>query len=669
MILKAFSLEVSREETVFFSCGLSVALLMFIGLAINEICPLIGIIRPLSAFPIIVVEFVVTLVLYLFARHKRTDFSWLTTKNVKPNASFLVIGFIFVIIIVGTVFGSVYHNNTVLLFLAITISALILFSFSRKLIPSKFHLLLVFVISFFLLFGVSLISQYLIGYDINLEMSFARLTYSASFWDRSVPFIYNSMLSVTILPVMYSIFLGIDLNLVFKVVYPLIYLFVPLILYIAYRKVSGPRVALFSVFLFMSFDAFSQMVGLARQMIAELFFALLILVVVQESIRFSKRRLLLVVFGASLIVSHYGLTLILIFYFILTFCILYFFSNSTLKITRLINGKLVLLLISLSFFWYILVTPTVFGDFTNAANNIVHSVFEGVSGPGVTGLVPSYISPLHLVSRYLFYAMQGLILVGLFVLVATRKKLKFNAEYFSLSVTSAIILFLAILVPFFAATLNITRFYHITLFFLAPLSAIGCLTIYRLFTGGKLSFLHILTRHRVFVKMVGAFIFSFTLIFFFLFQIGFIYEVSGDVPTSLPLSLNRLLANPLINLDLYQTYNPEQNVFSAQWLEGRAINNVSVYADSYSEIQVLASYGNLPLAFSENPKAYYYTHLLLENSSKLESGAIIYLSQFNILYGKIENENGSFWALNTSTYLDSYNKVYSNGGSDIYVNP
>lgn len=671
LILKVFNPnKINWLKSVLFSFGLSIAFLMFLGLLINEIYPVLGNLRPLSFYPIVISVFAVTMVLYLVTRRRSTDFLGLARADVKSRASILLVGCISAITIVGTILGSLSNNNLVLLFLVILTSAIVLCSFSKKLIPTDLHPLVIFTISFFLLFSVSLISKYLVGYDINLEMNFAKLTYNASFWDKTVPYTYNSMLSVTILPVIYSNFLGLDLTWVFKVVYPLIYSIVPLTLYLAYRKLTSSRIALLSVFLFMLMDTFyTEMMGLARQMIAEVFFALLILLIVEDRIALRKRKLLFAIFGAALIVSHYALSYIFMFYLLLTFLLLSLLKHSNIKLGKLLDGKLILLFISMIAFWYIFVAPITFWELTKVVSNIYNSIIKATPSPGISGLMPAYVSPLHETSHYLFYAVQALILVGLLGLIVKRKRAKFNQEYISMSLISTVILILTITVPAFAATLDMTRFYHITLFFLAPFSALGCMAISRLIVSGKFRLSTFLSKHRAIVKRSWILVFSVLLVLLFLFQVGFIYEVTGDVPTSLPLSLNRLLVNPLVNINLYQTYNPEQNVLSAEWLAEHTGNQADVYADKYTRLQVLTSYGKFPMTYSRTPQFYNWDHMLSEKGTSVGKGAYVYLSQLNVVYGEMEDPYGRFWTFNSSSYLGGYDKIFSNGGSDIYINP
>ncbi len=157
------------------------------------------------------------------------------------------------------------------------------------------------------------------------------------------------MLSVTILPTIYSNILNMNITWVFKIVYPLIFAFVPLALYLLWRGKFGVAVAFLSVFLFMSQTTFyTDMVGLARQMIAEVFFVLLFLILFSKSLSSKNVKILFVIFGFCLIVSHYSIALIFAFYISLMWLLEYF----TKKPSRHLSLSMVVYFLVLMFSWF-----------------------------------------------------------------------------------------------------------------------------------------------------------------------------------------------------------------------------------------------------------------------------------------------------------------------------
>src|SRR5208337_4570706 len=105
---------------------------------------------------------------------------------------------------------------------------------------------------------------------------FQQVTQQGS-WTPQVSILYNAALSVTILPAIISTVSSIDGVSIFKIVYPLLFSLVPMILYRTYRKIMSPGAAFLSVFVFISYPtSYIELTQLGRQMIAELIMILLL---------------------------------------------------------------------------------------------------------------------------------------------------------------------------------------------------------------------------------------------------------------------------------------------------------------------------------------------------------------------------------------------------------
>ena len=121
----------------------------------------------------------------------------------------------------------------------------------------------------------------------------------------------------------YSVILNTDGAWVFKIIYPFIFSLVPLALFHIYRQQISANKAFLAVFFFMAVPTYSlEMIALAKQQIAELFFALFILLMVDRKLRLSQRLTLAIIFALSIAVSHYGLGFISLIYFTLGWLLL-----------------------------------------------------------------------------------------------------------------------------------------------------------------------------------------------------------------------------------------------------------------------------------------------------------------------------------------------------------
>jgi uncharacterized membrane protein len=666
LLLKVFKIEnLGSIKTALLSVGVSLAFLMFLGLLLNTLLPLVGFTTPLSTFFIVVFTSSITIVLAavlsvrIYSKGETPADSAATRFKLSP-AILLLISILFLTVF-GAELANVSNNTSVLMFLVVAISSfVVLCTLFRGIFPSKIYPLAIFAIAFFLLFSTTLISNYLIGADVHLESYFAQLTANNSIWNWTIPNPYNGMLSVTILPTVYSKFMNLDITWVFKLVYPLIYALVPLALYLAYRKQTNPLVAFLAVFFFMSMDTFYlQMLGLAREMIGELFLALLILLLVDDNLSLAKRRILFVIFSIAMIVSHYSLAYIFIFYLVVAFALLKIFKQTDYKSPSVITPTIAIGFVVTTLAWNLFVSTASFGSLKLFVSYVFGQIQSFAQPPGVGGLMPSILSPLHEVSEYLFLLLQGLIVIGFLGLILGRKRSRFSLEYKAMCVASLAVLLMTMLIPSFAAGLNMTRFYHITLFFLAPLCV----------TGGQfiLSFVADL-KAKIFsfnlkakgklnkrVKQVWVFLIVILLVSFFLFQVGFIYEIAGDsTPTSISLSKDRM---NMWTVYLNQLYIEPQEVVAAKWLSTYENNGSLVYADSGGKY--LISYGLIP-----------YQNLIPIDSmvnEKPNSPVYFVFGKLNVVDDEIIGYSGTEWNMTAfSLILSSANKIYSNGESDIY---
>ncbi len=171
------------------------------------------------------------------------------------------------------------------------------------------------------------------------------------------------------------------------------------------------------------------------------------------------------------------------------------------------------------------------------------------------GLAPAS-SPLVSVSSAIAYATEFFIIIGFLVLLLQRKKKDFDFEYFIPCLASLLLLVMCILLPFFASSFAISRFYHVLLFFLAPLFAIGCIGLFRF--AAKL--LGVAAKRKT--EIYSLILMTLLLGSYFLFQTNLIYEVTGEESWSIPLSRYRLGSR--LYSDFYYVTVPQ--VSSAEWL-------------------------------------------------------------------------------------------------------
>lgn len=708
IILRILKLhKLGNIETLLYSIGLSIAALMFTGLSINFVYPLSGIPGPISLFPLIITISIAVLVLCALSYIRDKEFAdpaFIDLNEVlSPPVLFLCL--IPFMAIFGTYLVNFQHNNILLMLMIAVIAIIALLISFDKFIPKNLYPLAVFVIALSLLYHTSLISMYLWGWDIHRELYYSNLVMDICRWDAMIPSGLNSMLSITMLAPIYSNICSMSLTWVFKIIYPLLFAFVPLGLYRVFQKQTGDKIAFLSCFFFVSlFTFYTEMLALARQQIAELFLVLLILLMINKNMDKTKRSFLLIVFSISMAVSHYGLSYIFMFCLISVLLMLVagesqmvqrlmsgFYSKfgsktkSTagnpvhLKVDRTISSIFVLVFITFTIAWYIYVSSSsTFITIVEIGGQIAGSIFTEFLNPnalqGLDIIIGNTASPLNSVSKYLHLLAQFFILVGLAIMVLGRKEMKFEREYQAFALINFAICIAGIALPYFASSLNTTRLYQITLIILAPFSVIGGIAVFKMVAETVMGYwtnkcARILrgectssARISLPCSFEVAPVLSVFLAIFLLFNSGWAHEVAQDHPTSIALSQEsfKIYGDTESKKNFYNAYIPEQDVFSARWLSKNRNTTAKVYADLTRKDNVLSSYGMM----LRNPP------MLSNTTTKIRKGAYIYLGYLNIVetIGTGPQLYRDFWnMIEISPLIEEKNKIYSNGCSEDWL--
>lgn len=662
----------SIEEVIFLSLGLSIASLMLIGLLVNATLPSFGFAKPLSQWPLLVAVIATTLVLSMVAcrgdKWRRLGELLAAGPKIREHVVLLTC------LPALAMLGMWSYNRLGMLAVIFLIAVVVLVTvYSERLAPANSYPFVIFVLALTLLLFWQLSSTHLIGWDVFLEFYCFRSTRSYGFWDPTAIFLpgpyqtvlsdYNAMLSVTILPSLFGDLLNVESETVFKFVFPLIYSIVPLILYFAWRQLTRTGVAFLSAFYFM-FTRYYYDTSVMKQIVGELFLALIVYLFLEKKMADRKKLALLVTFFAALVVSHYSLAYMLIS---LLLFVLIFGSvlRSQLRIRRLlVNWGSLLFLLVLTFSWYTVAsgapTLTLYGFVMNVLESVGTDFFlpyqlTGAGGSSMLWVVDQAVSKL----LFLFIA------IGVIVYLkrGQDQEIRFDYQFAPMVVTAVAVMVMTVLLPAFALGLTIERFVHIALFFLAPFCIVGGVVFFR----GIRELASRLRRMRPISKDALLRLVCIVLIVAFLFKIGFIYEVAGVVPISTyysPLSTDRLKgANDLeLRGTFYSYYLPQQDVDSTSWSSTFVPPKSTIYAD-WSALRTLAGYGNIdpgrvdPILCGSITKPGSYVYFRLVNSE----GVLMDYSPTQVIYSVNMSQ--------CKTQLEMMNRVYSNGSGEIDQRP
>ncbi|MTK63829.1 MAG: DUF2206 domain-containing protein [Methanobacterium sp.] len=657
--------ELDSIRTLLYSLGLGTASIMFFGMLVDLVYPFLGITLPISTDPLLITFTAFTgLLSYLSFRRdgkfNRPDILDTTGLSV-PILTFLLLPFI---AIFGTYLINIYQNN-ILLIIMFFLIAVVPFLVAYNKLPKKLYPFAIFSMALTLVLSTSLISNYITGWDINLEYYFTNLVTNTSYWNSSIPDLLNAMLSLVIIVPIFSKLSGMSVVAIYKVIYPFIFVFVPLGLYSIFQRQTTHKIAFFACFLFISiFMFFLEMPYLARQEIGELFFVLMIMLMLEKDISDRNILILTVVFIPALLVSHYSMDYIYIFLVISSYLIIllrnrnlsdkyprlgkwpilsFFFKNPNgVERPKMRYGLQILLLFSITILYYLFVSSSVLFNLTlTTLNNLITISYLFLFNPSAlmaVGIVTSEKTFLRSIALVLHLLIEALIAVGILALIVRRTKMKFNENYALFTVMSFVLLILVIVVPFLAGALNPERFYQIALIFLSVFFVVGWLRFSDL--------INRLFKNRWNPKSVKKNSFKLMALFLavsLMFNSGVAYELLNDKPSSMVLHTS--MDGPKFN---------NLEVTGTQWITDYRVND-EVHADSY---RFLLLNGFIP--YEKAKSTFYYPN----------TGSYMFLGTYNLLTGEFGiPQAGSttlqYYSISNLTSVGS--SIYDNGGSKVFI--
>lgn len=698
-------------EYLVYTIGLSIFFIMFAGLLVNWTLPWLGITdKPLSLYPILICFnlFLITLGIIAWKRNKDLKpFKITIPKSDLINRIFFIVPMAFPVL---AILGAFLLNNhgpnilTMILLGGIALYVLAIVIFRKKLNPNIYPWAL-YLIGLSLLLMYSLRSWYFLGNDVVSEYHFFDLVTKNSFWDIiNYPHGYNACLSINILPTIINIFMKLNQLIIFKLIMHLIFSFILIIIYFFFKKFSKPLFSFLAVFFFMSQIGYMMiMVSAIRQEIAFIFFGLMLLVLFTKEINPTLKKSLFLIFGASMIISHYSTSYIALVLFTLTYILTSFYKKyESRKIKKgklhtpqksefYLTGILILFLLVFGFLWYSQVTPTSKGfiDFAHKSfsnfNNLFNQEFQ-VEGNSfldqfklksetknynllineevkaiqnqqnlnsdayppaktdhtITKFIPSKILPTKFSLNFIspFYILLGIV-----------KKLGYIFIFIGLIYSLILSKIRKNSDLFLISLIGVIFFSFIVLITIIPFGSTSY-GVFRLYQQGLILFsiFVVIGTESIFNKTCKKiklpFILLFLLIYFLSFAGSFNQLIGGNAPYP---NLNNFG-------EVYDTgYISNGEINSIKWLSEENTNK-KIYASAIYKSS-FNSFGNLPYPdwniFPQILKRDSYVYA--GNSEVINKKAITYLAGSQVGYN-----------FPTEFLNDNKNKIYNNGGSEIF---
>lgn len=680
-------------EKFVLSVGLSISFVMFTGLLINTIYPLFGYGTPLSLKSLLF-SFTFVILMLVVIVHLRGGYPlFVTRKDLSLDIiskSLVIIPILFLMLsVLGMHLMNTTDNNAMLMALLFLIPVyVILIVIFHCNVPQNSFPIIIFLTSISLVLLLGMRSSYIIGADAHLEYYIFQQTITNEKWQILIKSTVDSCLSISILPVAYQSFLNINQQYLFKILYPILFSISPLVIYmIAKEYLSNVYAFLASIFL-MSQTTFLSATANARTVIAILFVALSIMVLINVRLSEFQKKVLLIIFMFSCIVSHYSTTYIffgillssLICVNIIQTLITYknrsmtekdafndeqnvahFISQPTPPETLkyYITPGILIIFFTMIFVWYSQVTEVAFnsgvGFVVNSINSlqdlfILEARTEGVAaafGSGFEELGPS--RRIAFVSYWL-----AIIFIAIGVLSTIFKyrqrvalpsmnvdnqsgllKNKIDIIFLSLALTCSVIMVAFVVLPFVSHGYGMDRAYLLTTVVLSSFFVLGGMTVAELFR----------VRRKYLIVLV-------VLVPFLMCTTGTMHQVLG-YPQSMVLNSEG---------DIFDVmYIYDQEMASSKWIANYSHDNIIIYTDFFGVTRLWSQGG---LVASDR---FSYAGNLIKNYEPLGKG-YFYLRYTNAVKGNFLDSSYNWH--NISIYNFEFQKrakIYSNAGSDVWM--
>lgn len=664
LIMKLNKLGIA--ERIVLTVGLSTAFILFLGLAVNSLLVAIGYMRPLSTVSLLISFSAVISVLAIIARIRNEDISlhFSVPKFTTREKALLVVPALFPFLsIAGVRVMNLTDNNLLIMSLLLLIPAYIIFiSFYQQKIPQRIYPSLIYAISISLLLIVSLRSNHLIGADIHQWYGDFNKVIEEMRWTASELSLTSSSLIISIVPAVYQAFINIEPELLYKILFPLLFSVSPLVIYIISRKYISDYYAFIASLFFMAQFTFLWASATSNSSIAIGFFALFVMTQFHKDMDAFQKNLLLIIFISSSILSHYGTSYIFFFVIALTWLglkilplLLHITGRKVSQDTSPgvtqpkpkegISVTIVILFFVALFLWYSQLTGAPF----SAAVSVIIRSLVGINqlfildakGPTVASAFGQGIATAPQILRVIFsWISVAFIAIGVFgVLIRYRVmttiltsdkmkpsylKSKFESEYVVMAIACTAILAIAVILPFILSSYSIERAFHQMLILLSTFFVLGGITIANL------------------LRTKSHWVLLTVLIAFFMSTSGMMYQLQG-YPATIYLNSE--------GPEYRRFYIQDRDHYAAKWIGKFSREGTQIYTGTGVSSRMLLSQGNIPVARTRLDFVTQYEHGLPYDSYMFLTYANIVTDEMYTKYPEI---------------FTGKNKLYTNGGSEIY---
>lgn len=669
LILSFFPQLISNDDKniIIIAIGMGIAFFMLNGILINLVLTLFKIDQPLALYNILPIMTIIILLLTVLAYY-RGSLVIFKVKKLNINTRSILILTICLSLLVSTITGRLIMDSggTNRLLVSNFIFILVFFLFLIRQYGNtinKAYPLSLYFIGLSILLSRSLISNYLFGGDIHAEyQSFTRLL-TVLQWDNL--FINNQVdacMGITILPVLYQKFLGVDSIIIFKVVLISIIALLPVIVYEMYKNDLGPLYSFITAFFYISQIPFFYLLTGQLRVGISLFFGYLLFYLLFDNLSATVgSKVICITFLLCTILSYYVTPIFFIF-----MLLLYWLFNKTLlhiKKGASIPTSFILLSLVLIFFYWGQITDVAFSGYVTFASNIITNIgnmfIEEMRSPVVHSIFTyEKTSVLSLIPGFIQRGMLIMIALGVIALVVRPQAYERLSKYRILIFASFLLLIGEIILPWVSHGYGADRLYLQLLFYLAPVYIVACDAISK--TVIKLKHINNIFKQKL------QLVFCVVTISIIFMSSSFLYhELIG-------IRGREILDN---QSDVYQRlYIYDSDVYGARWISHNNPSNLPIYTNLLLHFP---STDGLFMYVSKYPEIVF--NLIVfgqEKETKIEDGYVLvrHIAEKNnkiegFVYApddiakkiEIKDSKNSYISDTYSYFFDKQNRIYANG--------
>lgn len=508
----------------------------------------------------------------------------------------------------------------------------------------------------------NLVTGHVIGVDIQATYYVATVVRESAYWDLDLGGSLIALPVITVVPAIYAVVADITLAYVFKVVFSVIVSLLPVAIYYLVRDRLGVRAGLFGGLFFLFYHT-TFYYSPEKEILGELFLLCMLIALFSDAPRPSNL-VLAGLFGASMIQSHYAVTLIYTFAMGAAVVGLWVASRYyDAERPRTLTGRFVAALFIGSFGWYWLTSGTLASRLVELPMSLLTQVgyllalnfafLSGGSGAGVARTETAFFQQVTILLYVLLMALAGIgaVLLSRKAVLSLKRmskrmvgstKPKLGVRETMLALSFPLFAFLGMSV-FIIADLNIDRAYQIVFVFLAPFIAVGYRGLRERMSSGAIGWQPVVA----------------VVLIILLINTGFIPQLAGQP------------SDPTFNRDFHDYAYSDAEVESAEWFATHSTVERDDRTDRFPTIVRSDTYTRALLRSTIDPDYHAVRARLLkdEETGEIQTGEGYVMVRERSIISPTENPPLSSVTTEERSEIDqSMDRIYDNGEMEIYLN-